>query len=194
MSDRNGATGKVPRRKPRTPSHAPPERPPERSPARPAAYGMENPSGEAADATTGLQDAHVSHVGNVGASSHTPAGKFAPGNRLGRGNPNARRVHELRLQFLDAVHPDTIPALARRLQVQALNGDLDSMKLLLDYTLGKPAQAVALTDADGGPLGFNFHQVTAVVLDALADDPARRIEVAARLMELETDDARDADA
>ena len=64
------------------------------------------------------------------------------------------------------------------------------MKLLLDYTLGRPAQAVALTDADGGPLGLNFHQVTAVVLDALADDPARRIEVAARLMEL--DDARDA--
>jgi hypothetical protein len=36
--------------------------------------------------------------------------------------------------------------------------------------------------------------VTAIVLDALADDPARRIEVAAKLMELETDDARDADA
>jgi hypothetical protein len=98
------------------------------------------------------------------------------------------------MDFLNAIDPRTLPALARRLQAQALRGDMDSIKLLIDHTLGRPAQAVALTGADGESLGFNFHAVTAVVLDALADDPARRIEVAARLMELETDDARDADA
>jgi hypothetical protein len=99
---------------------------------------------------------------------------------------------ELRGQFLSAIHPETIPALARKLQHDALKGDEFAVTTLLSYTLGRPQQAVAVTDGEGGPLGFNFHQVTAVVLDALADDPARRIEVAAKLMEL--DDARDADA
>ena len=93
------------------------------------------------------------------------------------------------MQFLDAIHPETITAVAKKLQVQALSGDMDAIKLLLDYTLGKPQQAVALTDGDGGPLGVNFHAVTAIVLNALADDPAKRLEVAARLMEI--DDARD---
>lgn len=128
--------------------------------------------------------------GSYRASDRGPRGQFAPGNKLAAGNRQARRQHEHRMQFLDAIAEGTIPALARQIQVKALQGDLDCMKILLDYTLGKPAQAVALTDSDGGPLGVNFNQVTAIVLDALAGDPAKRIEVARRLMEL--DDAGDA--
>ncbi len=191
MSTRNG-------RRPRTPSHAVPDGPPPgpdaRTPPGPIA-GASGPS-EAVAGLLGGQvggqgEPDVSHVTNVGGGGHTTAGKFAPGNRFGRGNPQARRHHEFRMQFLDAIAEGTIPMLAKRLQIAALGGDLDSTKILLDYCLGKPAAAVELSGPNGEPLGVNFHAVTAIVLDALAGDPARRIEVAARLMEL--DDVRDAD-
>jgi hypothetical protein len=93
---------------------------------------------------------------------------------------------------LDAVHPSTIPTLARKLQVDAINGDYDAMRILLDYSLGRPAQQISLSDAEGGPLGPSFVAIQAVILDALADDPARRFELATKLMEL--DDARITDA
>ena len=177
-------TPRKPARRTRTPSHEPPPREPDGSASGPA---------EAVAGLLGGQgEAVVSHVTNVGGGGHTTAGKFAPGNRFGRGNPQARRHHEFRMQFLDAIAEGTIPMLAKNLQIAALGGDLDSTKILLDYCLGKPGMVVALTDADGGPIGLNFNAVTAIVLDALAGDPARRIEVAARLMEL--DDVRDADA
>ena len=127
---------------------------------------------------------------------HTPAGKFAPGNALGhrfapgnkhgRGNPTAIRMHEHRMQFLDAIAEGTIPALAKRLQVAALNGDEFSVKVLLDYCLGKPAQAIELTGADGEPLGVNFAAVTTIVLDALAgpEHAEARVRIAAQLMEI----------
>ena len=86
-------------------------------------------------------------------NGHTPAGKFAPGNRFGKGNPTAIRMREHRMQFLEAIAEGTIPALAKRLQVAALKGDEFAVKVLLDYCLGKPQQAVELTGADGAPLG-----------------------------------------
>lgn len=119
--------------------------------------------------------------------------RFAKGNRMGRGNPNARRIHELRVKFLDAIHPDTIPALARQLQAAALRGDMDATKLLFDYCLGKPSQAVELSGPDGEPLGLNFGAVTNVVLGALSgpEHAEARVKIAADLMRL--DDGRDDD-
>ncbi len=131
-----------------------------------------------------------------GNDDHTPAGKFAPGNALGhrfapgnkhgRGNPTAIRMHEHRMQFLDAIDAGTIPALARRIQAGALSGDEFSVKVLLDYCLGKPAQAVQLSGPDGEPLGVNFAAVTTIVLNALAGDEhaEARVRIAAQLMEL----------
>ena len=46
------------------------------------------------------------------------------------------------MQFLEAIHEGTIPALAKKLQVAALEGDLEATRLLLGYALGKPTQAV----------------------------------------------------
>jgi len=128
--------------------------------------------------------------------THTPSGRFAVGNRLGRpfvagnkhgrGNPTAIRMYEGRMQFLDAIHEGTLAALARKLQVAALEGDMEATKLLLGYALGRPQQAVELTGADGEPLGVNFAAVTTIVLDALAgpEHAEARVRIAARLMEL----------
>jgi hypothetical protein len=196
MSDRDGTNGKVPRR-PRTASHSPPARPPERPAGEPSAPGPEILSVGAEDRSDGRTAAPGGSTartdGSYGGMARKEHGHFGPGNKAAAGNGNARKMQEYRRQFLEAIHADTIPMLARKLQYDALkSGDEFAIRTLLDYCLGKPAQAVELTGADGEPLGVNFHQVTAIVLDALADDPARRIEVAAKLMEL--DDARDADA
>jgi hypothetical protein len=201
MSERNGTNGKVPRR-PRTDSHTPNGKaagPP--SPGPPAPGAVDSPSGPE-DRPDGRTDTPgepvVSAVTNNG---HAPDGKFTAGNgighrfekgnRFGKGNPNARRQHELHQAFLDAIHPDAIPALARRLQAQALSGDLDAAKLLLDRCLGRPSQMVALTDADGGSLGINVGAITTVVLSALSgpEHAAARVKIAADLMRL--DDVRD---
>jgi hypothetical protein len=137
-------------------------------------------------------------------STHTPAGKFAPrnglgqrfakGNKHGRGNPLAVKMHEGRMQFLDAIAAGTLPALAKRLQVAALEGDLKATKLLLSYCLGRPQQAVELTGAGGEPPGAGFAAVTTVVLNALSgpEHAEVRVRIAADLMRL--DDARDDDA
>lgn len=123
-----------------------------------------------------------------------PRGHFAPGNKLASGNPNAKRMHELRRQFLEAIADGTIAALAKKLQVAALQGDMDATKLLFDYTLGRPSQAVELTGADGEPLGLNIGAVTTIVLNALSgpEHAEARLRIAADLMRL--DDARDDDA
>lgn len=142
----------------------------------------------------------------AGNNDHTPAGKFAPGNgighrfaagnKYGKGNPTAVRMSEHRIQFLDAVHEGTIPALVRKLQVDALKGDEFAVKMLFDYCLGKPSQAVELSGPDGESLGVNFGAVTTIVLNALSgpEHAEARVRIAADLIKLDGDGARDVDA
>jgi hypothetical protein len=175
MTEKNGR-----HRRTRTPSHEP------------APRSADGSTPTADDAATGRTDGPTVGDGSYRAPDRGPRGHFAKGNRIAAGNPQARRQHAHRMQFLDAIAEGTIPALARQLQIKALGGDLDCAKILLDYCLGKPVAAMEISGPGGESLGINFHAVTAVVLDALADDPSKRIEVAAKLMEL--DDALDADA
>ncbi len=73
-------------------------------------------------------------------------GRFTKGNPGGPGNPFARQVARLRQVFLDRVDPDKLQALVDKLLEMALAGDLAALKLVLAYTLGRPAPAV---DPDG---------------------------------------------
>jgi hypothetical protein len=180
MSSTNG-NGK-PAKRPRTASH---------EPANGEADGKPSGAGDRSAGRTDAQAGTVRTDGPYGGVARNEHGHFGRGNKAAAGNGNARRMQEYRRQFLEAINPATIPALARKLQVDAIKGDYDALRILLDYTLGKPSQAVELSGPDGEALGVNFHQVTAIVLEALADDPARRIEVAAKLMRL--DEARDDD-
>lgn len=74
---------------------------------------------------------------------HKPDGKFAAGNPGGPGNPHGGQVARLRSVMLDAVTPDDMRAVVRKLVELAKGGDLKAIDLLLNRTLGK---------ADGGPL------------------------------------------
>ena len=52
------------------------------------------------------------------------SGRFLPGNRAGRGNPQARRVAALRATLLQTVTPDDLTAVVRALIDKAKGGDV----------------------------------------------------------------------
>ena len=108
-------------------------------------------------------------------SGRMPDGRFAGGNKLGRGNPFARRLGAMRTAFLDAVSADDVAAVARKLAALAAAGDIAAAALYLSYALGKPVPAVnpdtldlnEFALADAAP---TRSRVTAVLLDGV--DPA----------------------
>src|SRR5262249_47313181 len=82
------------------------------------------------------------------AADHGPRGRFVRGNKAAVGRAHGRRVAELRRALPDTVAPATLKRLTRKLVKMAEGGDLDAAKLLLLYTLGRPAEA---TDPDKVP-------------------------------------------
>src|SRR4051794_20508754 len=70
------------------------------------------------------------------------SGRFCKGNKGGPGNPFARRVAALRKALLDTVTEDDLRAVAASLVEQARAGDLAAARLLLAYTIGRPAEPV----------------------------------------------------
>ena len=79
---------------------------------------------------------------SAGSSGRQTNGRFASGNRAGRGNPFARRSAVLHQALLDAVEPRMVEAIAKRLVKAALEGDVAAAKVVLDRTLGRSAPAV----------------------------------------------------
>ena len=70
-----------------------------------------------------------------------PAGRFAPGNRGGPGNPYARQVAALRSALLASVTAEDMRQLGRALLDQARAGDAAAARVLLAYLLGRPGEA-----------------------------------------------------
>jgi hypothetical protein len=69
-------------------------------------------------------------------------GKFAIGNRFGKGNPHARRMADLRQAFLSAATEERMRELGEKLFTAALAGDWQAAKLLLPFVIGRPTDAV----------------------------------------------------
>ena len=78
-------------------------------------------------------------------NGRTAEGRFAVGNAGGTGNPLAKRMYRMRAELLAAVAPETIRAAAQKLGEQAAEGDIAAMKLLFEYVVGRPPQAIELT-------------------------------------------------
>jgi len=68
-------------------------------------------------------------------------GQFALGNEFGPGNPFARQVARLRQAALNVVGDKDIEEIFSAIMALAKNGNLQAAKLILSYTIGKPAQA-----------------------------------------------------
>ncbi len=65
-------------------------------------------------------------------------GRFAAGNRLGQGNPNARRAQKLRTELMKSVESHDLKRIVRSLVNSAAAGDVGAAKLILDRVLGPP--------------------------------------------------------
>ncbi len=75
-------------------------------------------------------------------SGRGPGGRFAKGNPGGPGNPFARRVAALRSALIQSVQAEDLIAIAKTLIEKARQGDTAAAKLVYQYVLGKPAEAV----------------------------------------------------
>jgi hypothetical protein len=133
---------------------------------------------------------------NAASNGRTPQGTFAPGNTLGRGNPNLKKMHALRGKLLGAVDDDAMERVSRKLLEMAEAGDLDAIRTLLAYTIGKPPASLAITGPDGESLGVDTVEMQAVILSALASHPEAKVAVAGALLRLRrsSDDGRHDDA
>jgi hypothetical protein len=69
-------------------------------------------------------------------------GRFTRGWKGGPGNPFAHAVAARRQALLDAISPGDLAAVAKALLRQALAGDAAAAKVLLAYTVGRPAEMV----------------------------------------------------
>jgi hypothetical protein len=67
-------------------------------------------------------------------------GKFATGNRAGKGNPNNRRAQQIRSAIIKAIKPAEMAEAARQLLKQAKGGDRQAFAELCDRIIGKPIQ------------------------------------------------------
>jgi hypothetical protein len=68
-------------------------------------------------------------------------GRFAVGNKLGRGNPLAQQVQALRVALVGSVAAGDVEAVVKQLLREAKAGDVAATKVLLDRLLGPPVQA-----------------------------------------------------
>ena len=75
-------------------------------------------------------------------------GRFAIGNDGGPGNPFARQTAALHSAFLQRATPQDMKAIADKLFEQAKAGNVVAAKLVLQYTIGKPAPAVQPDNLD----------------------------------------------
>ncbi len=99
--------------------------------------------------TPEVNDAETSPTSDNVSPTHTAGGKFAPGNKLGKGNPFAKRQAEYRKAFQEAVSLEQIKAIAEKIATQASEGDVLSARFVADYTLGKPVPMVEAEDGSG---------------------------------------------
>lgn len=88
-----------------------------------------------------------------GSSGRTPKGKFAEGNKLGRGNPHLVRIREYNDAIRYAIKTGDIREVMVKLLTMAKRGDLAAAKLVLDRTLGRANAAPIVVD--GADLGID---------------------------------------
>lgn len=69
------------------------------------------------------------------------SGRFAPGNKAGRGNPHAAAVQKLRSALYKAVTPKDLAEVVGVLLSKAKAGDIAAVRELIHRLLGPPVAA-----------------------------------------------------
>jgi hypothetical protein len=79
---------------------------------------------------------------NGNGSGRDSKGRFTAGNPGGPGNPFARRVAQLRSVMLQCITDEDMQAITHAVLLKARNGDLQAVKLMYQYGIGKASDAV----------------------------------------------------
>jgi hypothetical protein len=69
-------------------------------------------------------------------------GRLLPGHKVARGNPRAIHIQKLRSAVAEATTAEQITEAMTHLRKIGMEGDVQALRLWLEYTLGKPDQAV----------------------------------------------------
>jgi hypothetical protein len=80
-----------------------------------------------------------SNGSNGAAVGRDRRGRFVRGNPGGPGNPFGRKVAALRAALIDCITPQDLQRVMGVLLLEAVNGSIPAARLLLAYTVGKPA-------------------------------------------------------
>jgi hypothetical protein len=129
-------------------------------------------------------------------------GFFARGNKLGVGQPNAgnpqtRRMKELRQAVVAATSEGEVLEVMRSMRKAAVGGDVPAARCWLEYVLGRPTQIVNLEGKlEGDPGRLDLTAIIAVISSVIGDDQEKKILLAAKLRELRlprTDGGKPAD-
>jgi len=78
----------------------------------------------------------------LGTNGKDASGRFAKGNRLGRGNPLAGRAAKIRAELLRLSTSADVKAICRKLIDGAKGGDLAFIREWFDRTAGKPTDVI----------------------------------------------------
>jgi len=65
-------------------------------------------------------------------------GRFKPGNPGGPGNPQIRRLAAYKKALHETITEEDAREIFKNLKTQAKNGDLEAVKVLIPYILGRP--------------------------------------------------------
>src|SRR5260370_1376356 len=93
-------------------------------------------------ARNGSQASSAPSPAPAGDSGRDARGRFTANNKGGPGNPFARRIASLRQALLEAVAPPDLRAIIGKVGEAAKQGGVAAARLVLAYTVGKPAPAV----------------------------------------------------
>lgn len=88
-----------------------------------------------------MERSRTAENGNGQVKGRDTTGRFAPGNRIARGNPHAKRVAQLRAIMLKAITQEDMRAIVKKLVELAKDGHIQAAMEILERCLGK-AEAV----------------------------------------------------
>src|SRR5262245_50476209 len=87
-------------------------------------------------------------LNDAAARGRDASGRFAAGNQGGPGNPYARQTAQLRVAVLETMNETEVRLITQRLLTLALQGDLQAIKLVLAYAIGKPEPVINPDEID----------------------------------------------
>jgi hypothetical protein len=110
-------------------------------------------------------------------------GRFAPGNEGGPGNPFARHVAKLRAALVNSVTEADMQQIADDLRIQAKLGNVEALKLLFQYVLGKPPQPVNPDTLDIEEWKQVFQPIPQIMKEMPEAMMSLPVEVASRMVQ-----------